>query len=610
MKQYVGFFAGLMLLASCSSDNKIFEQQGNPEGVKSFTSFTATIDEMADTKAYLEEVSTSQGKHVFWNQGDEIAVFSDSQTDLTTFKMSSISNGAGYFSGNQVSGNTFHAFFPYDEFYRDLFYLDSTNPNLLHTALLADGPTTDNGFKFVAPMIATSGSNSFCFKQTTGMIHVTIGGIYQIDVVMLRGLNQEKLMGAGVIDLSGDNPVLTIIEDEDYTYTTYAGGFSNGGITNGNPIDIYFIIPPMTFENGFTLEISGSDKDGTSVGYQKTYSDKLTVGRAEVKHFSLVDVEAELEALQGRHINLGPDAAVIHGKGGSTSVTINSMNDWKATVDKGNDWLTLSSTSGKNGDLLTITTNENLGGYSRSAVILIDDGKESQKIEFVQCANIITRKAVVNHRKARFSSIFEYDNNVEFYKVMVVMPYQVSNNYQEIHEMKTNLEAMTSLDGQTQYGLATFMSGFPASGEEFAYTEVEATLYEVHVNFDAIWKELPYDKNSTLFKLYTGDSANDQGDKIIDTSDARIQNIGDNLWEQSNGSIVEYARLCYEYVANNFEYKNANTGLHAISNLLDNGGGDCGNLSAIYVSLLRYKEIPSRIIAMLLLSAQAMGVEA
>ena len=62
----------------------------------------------------------------------------------------------------------------------------------------------------------------------------------------------------------------------------------------------------------------------------------------------------------------------------------------------------------------------------------------------------------------------------------------------------------------------------------------------------------------------------------------------------SRGDVLDYARRCYEYTAANYRYLNANTGLHTLSDNLKNGGGDCGNLSAIYLSLLRNKEIPAR----------------
>ena len=52
----VGIVAGMLLLAGCSNDEKVFELQGNAEGVKTFTSFTATLDDVAGTRAYLDAI--------------------------------------------------------------------------------------------------------------------------------------------------------------------------------------------------------------------------------------------------------------------------------------------------------------------------------------------------------------------------------------------------------------------------------------------------------------------------------------------------------------------------------------------------------------------------
>ena len=47
-------------------------------------------------------------------------------------------------------------------------------------------------------------------------------------------------------------------------------------------------------------------------------------------------------------------------------------------------------------------------------------------------------------------------------------------------------------------------------------------------------------------------------------------------------------------MAANYRYLNPSTGLHPLAELLADGGGDCGNLSSIYISLLRCQGIPAR----------------
>lgn len=46
----------------------------------------------------------------------------------------------------------------------------------------------------------------------------------------------------------------------------------------------------------------------------------------------------------------------------------------------------------------------------------------------------------------------------------------------------------------------------------------------------------------------------------IDTSNPTIRSVSDRLWGESGGEILDYARLCYEYVAANFKYLYTDTG--------------------------------------------------
>ena len=66
-KKYLGIVAGLLLLAGCSNDETFTEKQAVDEGVKTFTSFTAILDDVAGTRAFLGDAdATGINKRVFW----------------------------------------------------------------------------------------------------------------------------------------------------------------------------------------------------------------------------------------------------------------------------------------------------------------------------------------------------------------------------------------------------------------------------------------------------------------------------------------------------------------------------------------------------------------
>ncbi len=155
---------------------------------------------------------------------------------------------------------------------------------------------------------------------------------------------------------------------------------------------------------------------------------------------------------------------------------------------------------------------------------------------------------------------------------------------------------------QTDYGDGTLCNIAESSDKyvRFQRTNVsENTLtfgittklihHEVHIDFAQVDDDVPYDTSSIEYQRHTG--ATTEGS--VAPGNAIITNVGDSLWALSSG-IVDYAQRCYDYVAQNFSYLNPNTGIHPVSQVLAAGGGDCGNLSSIFVSLLRHKGIPSR----------------
>jgi len=112
---------------------------------------------------------------------------------------------------------------------------------------------------------------------------------------MLRGYNQEKLCGYGYIDLSESSPVFRVTDEEEYVYESFS---KVENAVNDGIIDIYFIIPPTDFEHGFYIEIVGINEDGYPIRFQRSYSKRISVDKATIKKFSLINVDAELNKIE------------------------------------------------------------------------------------------------------------------------------------------------------------------------------------------------------------------------------------------------------------------------------------------------------------------------
>jgi hypothetical protein len=176
----------------------------------------------------------------------------------------------------------------------------------------------------------------------------------------------------------------------------------------------------------------------------------------------------------------------------------------------------------------------------------------------------------------------------------VMLPVPQTNIYQTIENYTSSVGSIEQCtNNDNRYLNVDLLTDLPQAGETMRVWErYRALLYPVYVDMSQFETIYPYDTSSDIYLLNTGNT----GDLIVPTNPT-IMALANELWEQ-HPDIIGYARACYEYVGTHFSYLNANTGIHPLAENLANGGGDCGNLSAIYISLLRAQNIPSRPVVM------------
>jgi hypothetical protein len=80
---------------------------------------------------------------------------------------------------------------------------------------------------------------------------------------------------------------------------------------------------------------------------------------------------------------------------------------------------------------------------------------------------------------------------------------------------------------------------------------------------------------------------------ILVKDNPTLMRVSQEIWDNST-DIYDYAKKCLEYINNNFPYSMSNTIL--LSHTLEKGVGDCANLAGLFISLLRTKNIPSRLV--------------
>ena len=89
----------------------------------------------------------------------------------------------------------------------------------------------------------------------------------------------------------------------------------------------------------------------------------------------------------------------------------------------------------------------------------------------------------------------------------------------------------------------------------------------------------PYTEQA-WYKRYTGKSTEADGSQMIDPTHSWVVSNANSLWDKSGGDVIEYARLCYEFVAESFTY-GIYDGDNSVNAIIGRMSGDCGNQHAI-----------------------------
>lgn len=269
--RYLALLPALLLL-SCAREASV-------DGVRSVGQVRAEVKEMPQTKAHLED-----GTHIIWDLSDQIGVFSDMEPALAFTKTE---DGNTFVGSNLVRGHEFYAFYPYSA-----TAFDAANPSVVHlnSNVTASGPNP----VLSVPMVASAADADFSFTQTCGVIHFTIEGKQTISAVTLRGNLAEPFAGAGTVSLDEETPVFRLDEGGAVSVTHRFPKLVN--LSDG-PVDVYFVVPPMTFQEGISIDLAY--ENGMFDQVTKTTANPVEVKRAIIKNFKAVDVDQLVDEAEG-----------------------------------------------------------------------------------------------------------------------------------------------------------------------------------------------------------------------------------------------------------------------------------------------------------------------
>ncbi len=173
------------------------------------------------------------------------------------------------------------------------------------------------------------------------------------------------------------------------------------------------------------------------------------------------------------------------------------------------------------------------------------------------------------------------DGRVQYWHAACALP--VSNMYQRI-SVNGKVSGKIS-DLRNQCGKFVIFSRSDKNVSKAHEYTLDVSFYKLNTAWSKVKKVVP---PSGKYSEFTGAHL-----PWIDPGHPEIRRISGDLSKKSRNTL-DYIRKCYAYVTGNFRYLNPNTGIHSLNKILQDGGGDCGNLSSIFVSLLRCRKIPAR----------------
>lgn len=224
---------------------------------KTVPTFTASFENFS-TRTYVDS-----DLYMYWTADDRLSLFTsnyyndqykfDGRTGDKSGPISKVSSGQWV---SVVTETVNRGVYPYNA----------------STKLTADGRINTQlpGIQHYVPysfgvgantMVAvTSGINDYSlpFKNVCGYLVVKLYGTEKVKKLVFEGNNGEKIAGNAIINATHEeDPSVTFLGDASSSITIDCGEGVTIGKSRESATEFWFVIPPMTFEKGFSIRIIG-----------------------------------------------------------------------------------------------------------------------------------------------------------------------------------------------------------------------------------------------------------------------------------------------------------------------------------------------------------------
>lgn len=217
--------------------------------------FYATLESAeADTRVYAGE-----DLQVYWTTNDRVGIFDrstrqdeyryDGRTGSTSGAFKLVNEGSG--SGTAVQ--SVYAVYPY----KSSTTLSPSGAISLELSAYQNYIAGSFGQQANA-MAAVSSSTSLPFRNLCGYLVIKLTGEVSVSSLSLEGNNGEMLAGTALVRFNSGIPSVTISSSGGSTRLNLRCP-SPVALSPSTPTEFWFVVPPVSFQRGFTLTVTASD---------------------------------------------------------------------------------------------------------------------------------------------------------------------------------------------------------------------------------------------------------------------------------------------------------------------------------------------------------------
>ena len=287
MKRFALVFGIAAGVASCSTQELDFQAP-----VRDDVAFYASFEQPGEPGDDATKVYANEELRLRWDADDRVSIFNKNTYNQQYRFLGETGANAGEFakveSAEFVTGNALDnviSFYPYssqttiDESGAVTCYL----PSEQFYRMSSFGPEAN-------PMMSVSADNVLQFKNVGGYLALRFYGGMAVNSITLEGHNSELLHGRGVVsmDLGGEPSVQMYFNPlaPNFELVLTCQNPVVLGDTEAGTQEFWFVVPPVTFQGGFTVTVD------TSEGvFKKKTSKTVTIERNRISRMAPMKLE-------------------------------------------------------------------------------------------------------------------------------------------------------------------------------------------------------------------------------------------------------------------------------------------------------------------------------